>query len=171
MIEFICSINTGEAVRSPAIRLVTNKLFGHNDFLTSKIEEFACNLLATLSEIQEPAETEEQKNAQEEDVKNRLLLFFALCTKKPALLFKYLCLLFFQPKNYCARLTEVYVSCNAEVKKIIHNQSAGLIRAIGMNSPDFIQLINSFQKGAESLILYFLQVLTEKGKNVFQTLF
>lgn len=69
-----------EAIRSPAIRLVTNKLFGNKEELTQKIETFGISSLHSLPVNEEISEK------LEEDIKRKLLLFFALCTKKPSIL-------------------------------------------------------------------------------------
>lgn len=103
-----------EEIRSPAIRLVTNKLFCLNiPLITNIIEDFARNLMFSVvsfqvkefekkesSESSESSESKENKDTMDEiknelengkflsedEIKRYLFLYFALCTKKHELL-------------------------------------------------------------------------------------
>lgn len=88
-----------------------------------------------------------QQQLSEDEVRRRLLLFFALCAKKHELLHD---------------IVDVYVRCNsANVRKVIHREAPPLIRAIGQSSPAITAVVQGFPRGGETLILQILHVLTE----------
>jgi symplekin len=61
------------------------------------------------------------------------------------------------------RLVEVYVKATSVAQSVIIQQSTGLVKAIGLGSPVLMQIITTLPKGSDSLILHFLNTLTEGG--------
>jgi len=165
--------HANENLRSPAIRLVTNKLFDMQILpISQHIEQFASHSLMELVDKSEaPVEDDHlmeedfdsktqqkgSKSESEEEVKRHLLLYFALCTKKFELL---------------ERIFELYIQTTQFVKRVIHQQSIGLVRTISISiashnlpiAQPIVQLLASFPKGSEPLVLHFLNILTESGK-------
>jgi hypothetical protein len=135
-----------ESLRSPAIRLITNKLF-HLESLAGTIEMFATDLLNSMSEIQDEVEKEKETEL-DEDLQSKMLLYFALCTRKPELL---------------ERLISVYAETGPAVRRSIHRHAPGLIRTIGMQNPQLLRLISNATVASGQFILQILYVLSEKG--------
>eukprot|EP01125_Pyxidicula_operculata_P011983 TRINITY_DN3929_c0_g1_i1.p1 TRINITY_DN3929_c0_g1~~TRINITY_DN3929_c0_g1_i1.p1 ORF type:complete len:1254 (-),score=349.48 TRINITY_DN3929_c0_g1_i1:96-3857(-) len=81
-----------------------------------------------------------------EDIKRRLLLYFALCAKKPELI---------------SGLMNVYTKVNYQVKGGIHKQLGGLIKNIGMTNNTLLGIIKNFPTDCKHFILHVLQILTE----------
>jgi len=59
---------------------------------------------------------------------------------------------------------DVYVRSSPFLKRVFHSQLVPIIRAIGPSAPHLLHLLNSFPPKGESLILHFLNVLTESAK-------
>eukprot|EP01098_Paradermamoeba_levis_P014727 TRINITY_DN7166_c0_g1_i1.p1 TRINITY_DN7166_c0_g1~~TRINITY_DN7166_c0_g1_i1.p1 ORF type:complete len:945 (+),score=251.73 TRINITY_DN7166_c0_g1_i1:368-3202(+) len=123
-------------LRNASTALTTNILFAESR-LAPRIEAFA------HSSVQKASGKET-----EEDIKRNLFLFFALCTKKHDLLFG---------------LAEAYVNSVPAVQKVILKQIVQCIKKIGPSSPQLLNLIGSFPRGAETLILQIIHILTEGG--------
>jgi hypothetical protein len=66
----------------------------------------------------------------------------------------------------CCRLIQVYARSPETVQKVIRLHSYGLIKLFGPNSPPLLSLMRDPPKGAETLMLRVLLVLTDKGKKV-----
>jgi hypothetical protein len=107
--------------------------------------------IVTVKE-EEPAAPEGERSQQqlsEDEIRRRVLLFFALCAKKHEMLHD---------------IVDVYVRCNsANVRKVIHREAPPLIRAIGQGSPAITAVVQGFPRGAETFILQILHVLTESA--------
>ncbi|KAH8955470.1 hypothetical protein BDL97_08G140600 [Sphagnum fallax] len=80
------------------------------------------------------------------DAQRCMSLFFALCTKKHALL---------------QQLFEVYGRASKAVKQAVHRHIPILFRTIGSSSPELLQLIADPPVGSENLLLLVLHSLTE----------
>lgn len=81
-----------------------------------------------------------------EEINRYLALYFALCTKKHALL---------------AVLLETYSKASMFVKMRIHKQAPDMILTVGMGAPDLLKLIRSPPSGSEMFVYHILQILTE----------
>lgn len=57
---------------------------------------------------------------------------------------------------------QVYVDTNADIKRIILRLVENPIRNMGMESPDFLKLVEECPKGAETLVTRVIHVLTDK---------
>lgn len=95
-----------ESIRSPAIRLVTNKLYNPitQDAISLTIENFATSMLLSLKTEGKPDDDDDKESSTldfdifekeyvakesdipEEEAKRRIFLYFSLCTKKHELL-------------------------------------------------------------------------------------
>jgi symplekin len=84
----------------------------------------------------------------EDDIKRRLVLYYALCAKKHELL---------------DGLIEVYVQVKKPVKKTMLRLSGGLMRSIGISSPHFLSLLSNFPVEAKAFIIHILHTVTESG--------
>ena len=60
-------------------------------------------------------------------------------------------------------LARVYTSMNSEVKRIVLRLVEAPVRALGMASPQLLDLVETCPKGAETLITRIIHILTEKG--------
>jgi hypothetical protein len=150
-----------DTVRTLAIRLVSSKLFAVKD-LAPVIEKYASDQLQALVEkypaSQQPQEavlTEIEDTAaststsvNESEIKAHLLLYFALCSKRHELL---------------APLMHYYTQLSTPVQRIIHAQSQGLVKSIGMHSLHLLALITKPESGSELFVLYILNILTDNG--------
>jgi len=150
-----------DTVRTLAIRLVSSKLFGVKE-LAPVIEKYASEQLHALvekypaSQHQEAmTEIEDSSNAgtsvNESEIKSHLLLYFALCSKRHELL---------------APLLQNYSQLSAAVQRIIHTQSQGLVKSIGMHSLHLLALITKPPPGSELFLLYMLNILTDTGTDL-----
>eukprot|EP01114_Cavostelium_apophysatum_P016347 TRINITY_DN4626_c0_g1_i1.p1 TRINITY_DN4626_c0_g1~~TRINITY_DN4626_c0_g1_i1.p1 ORF type:complete len:1070 (+),score=251.71 TRINITY_DN4626_c0_g1_i1:69-3278(+) len=161
-----------EIVRSAAIRLVANRLYtGQEDQISVTIERHARILLESLVHVVQIDETpmvtderleqlpddsqlaktdvkSEQEKFSEEEAKCRVLLYFALCTRKEELV---------------QGIADIYSRANSAVaRKVIHQQSVGLIKALSLNSPALINLMNYAPRNSESLVLHILHIITDE---------
>jgi len=82
----------------------------------------------------------------DENIKRRLHLYFALCTKRHELI---------------NGLVDIYCKVDANVKSLILRQAGPLIRNIGMASPAVLNLLKTFPPESETFILGLLHALTE----------
>ena len=62
------------------------------------------------------------------------------------------------------RLAKVYVDATGDVKRVILRIVDNPIRKIGIESPELTKLIETFPKGAETLMTRILHILTDKSK-------
>jgi hypothetical protein len=144
-----------KTLRTQAIRLVSNKLFPLKLF-ASYIEQVATARLESLaSDTRQNSEsaTEKAEEAEEEQIKRQILLYLALCAKKPSLLHG---------------IVKVYVACGTRlsVRKVIHSQIVDLVRVIGVQSPHLLQLFAECPRGAESLLLVILHAFTDTSQSL-----
>lgn len=56
----------------------------------------------------------------------------------------------------------MYVETNADIKRIILRLIENPIRNMGMDSPDFLKLVEECPKGAETLVTRVIHILTDK---------
>lgn len=66
--------------------------------------------------------------------------------------------------NSIFRLTRVYTSMTAEVKRMVLRMVEVPVRKMGMASPQLLTLVESCPKGAETLVTRIIHILTEKSK-------
>ncbi len=150
-----------DTVRTLAIRLVSSKLFTVKD-LAPVIEKYASDQMQALvekypasqqqevmTEIDEQS-THPSASVQESEIKAQLLLYFALCSKRHELL---------------QSLMQYYTQLSTPVRRIIHTQSQGLIKSIGMHSLHLLALITKPVPGSELFLLYILNILTDTGND------
>ena len=162
-----CTVAKDEAIRSPAIRLVANKLFGLK-YLTNQIRQFAINNLRKACQLSHDnddgdnikSEAQEAVNGREagaegevkrgdgEVVRHYMHLFMALCAQKHELLHA---------------LIETYVQATPGVRSAVQASITDMIKAIGAESPVLLSIIGDLPKGAELLLLAFVRTLTEHG--------
>jgi symplekin len=137
-----------EAVRIQAIHVC--KRLHSKDLLSHEIEKYAYNQLDNLA-MKFPAGEEEREDMEvgetEEDIRVCLQHFIGLLPLNHALLHK---------------LSDVYVSVSAGVKKVILRMLDHAVRAIGMHSPDIQLFIEMCPPGAETLLIRILHILTER---------
>jgi hypothetical protein len=97
---------------------------------------------------QQSPEVTTEEEEETEQIKRMMLLYLALCAKKPSLL---------------RGLVEIYAATGnrPNVRKVMHTQIVELVRVIGMHSPHLLQLFADCPRGAESLLLVILHALTE----------
>lgn len=149
-----------DAVRTLAIRLVSSKLLSVKE-LAPVIEKYASDQLHALAEkypasqqgdvmteIEDTTAPQSASNVNENEIKAHLLLYFALCSKRHELL---------------APLMQLYTQVNTTVQRIIHAQSQGLVKSIGMHSLHLLALITKPVPHAELFLLYILNILTDSG--------
>lgn len=60
-------------------------------------------------------------------------------------------------------LAKVYIQTGANIKRIILRLLENPIRAMGMDSPDLLKLVEECPKGSETLVTRVIHVLTDKG--------
>ncbi|XP_024535629.1 symplekin isoform X2 [Selaginella moellendorffii] len=160
-----CAVHEVDDARTKAIRLVANKLYPVT-FISQKIEEFATKMLLSVvnvgghnvdseaqerSTLQEVAPGDQEANAADgggtkAEAQRCMSLYFALCTKKHALL---------------GELFNVYDRAPKPVKQAIHRQIPVLVRTVGQSSPELLSIISAPPQGCENLLLQVLHVLTE----------
>jgi len=100
----------------------------------------------TTVETNKPARIVPEKS--EDDIKRRLILYFAVCAKKHEMI---------------QGLVEVYMQVPQNVKKLMLRLSPGLIRTMGMNSPYLLELLKNFPADAKTFIIHILHTITESG--------
>ncbi|TVU37100.1 hypothetical protein EJB05_10391 [Eragrostis curvula] len=148
-----------EEVRMKAIRLVANKLFPMAS-ISKKIEDFANEKLNSVLEVTpstDSATTEgataevhkddglENMSASVADAQTLMSLYFALCTKKHALL---------------RHVFAIYGGLPQAGKQAVHRQVPILIRTIG-SSPDLLGIISDPPADSRDLLMQVLQTLTD----------
>ncbi|KAK3128120.1 hypothetical protein QOZ80_7AG0582840 [Eleusine coracana subsp. coracana] len=153
------STNHIEEIRMKAIRLVANKLFPMAS-ISKKIEDFANEKLNSVLEVTPPAESASTERASPEahkddgldnlsasvaDAQTLMSLYFALCTKKHALL---------------RHVFAIYGSLPQAGKQAVHRQVPILIRTIG-SSPDLLGIISDPPAKSRDLLMLVLQTLTD----------
>lgn len=147
LIESVCIVNPDEETKAAneaaaAAASKAEDVEGMTGLVSVKQEEIP-------AAVEAPAVLTSSGHQQlsEDEVRRRLLLFFALCAKKHDLLHD---------------IVDLYVRCNsANARKVIHREAPPLIRAIGQNSPAISDVVRGFPRGAETFILQILHVLTE----------
>ena len=150
-----------EGIRSPAIRLVANKLFGLS-YLTQHIRDFAIANLRKACQLPhdealDPSRKEvsmrdpgsvKQEGGEGEVVRHYMHLFMALCAQKHEMLHA---------------LIETYVQATSGVRSAVQASITDMIKAIGAESSVLLSIMADVPKGAELLLLAFVRTLTEQG--------
>jgi len=74
--------------------------------------------------------------------------------------------IFFTPSfiEFNFRLAKIYVDTSADVKRTILRQVEPPVRKMGMDSPELMKLLDTFPKGAETLVTRVIHILTDKSK-------
>lgn len=62
------------------------------------------------------------------------------------------------------RLAIVYVQANADIKRKILRLVETPIEGMGMDSPELLKLVETCPKGAETLLIRIIHILTDKCK-------
>jgi len=142
-----------EQVRVQAIHSA-KKLHSRPEF-SEMIEDFAQHSLQQLLLERPPprditlTETEDVANVwTEESIKAYLYLYLALLPINHALFLN---------------LAEVYVEASSVIKRNILRHLEHPVRAIGMNSPDLLLLVENCPTGAETLVTRVLHIVTDKS--------
>ena len=60
------------------------------------------------------------------------------------------------------RLAVVYVTANADIKRKILRMVEAPIEGMGMDSPELLKLVETCPKGAETLLIRVIHILTDK---------
>jgi len=60
------------------------------------------------------------------------------------------------------RLAVVYVTANADIKRKCLRMVEAPIEGMGMNSPELLKLVETCPKGAETLLIRVIHILTDK---------
>lgn len=66
--------------------------------------------------------------------------------------------------NYFLRLARVYIQTVADVKRTILRVVEHPVRAMGMDSPELLKLVEECPKGSETLVTRLIHILTDKCK-------
>ncbi|XP_062501066.1 symplekin-like isoform X2 [Corticium candelabrum] len=138
-----------ETVRIQAIHVA--KRLHSKDLLSHEIERFACEQVDTLVRNFPTGEDKsEDVEAEQLDERIRLCLqlFIGLLPLNHSLLHK---------------LSDVYVEVTANVKKVVLRMLDHAVRAMGMHSSDIHTFIELCPRGAETLLIRILHILTEKA--------
>ncbi|KAH7446302.1 hypothetical protein KP509_01G050700 [Ceratopteris richardii] len=185
-----CAVHEVDEVRTKAIRLVANKLYPL-PYNSQRIEDFAMSMLYDVvgrehneegvkslgceavpqrqptlqvvndgedslatadkqamhgNSVQQDRHQGGKVNLSIGEAQRCMSLYFALCTKKVSLL---------------RHLFEMYENAPKAVKQAAHRNMPVLIRTIGSNSSDLLQLLSDPPHGSKNLILLVLHLLTE----------
>ena len=65
---------------------------------------------------------------------------------------------------FLGRLAVVYVQANADIKRRILRMVEGPVEGMGMESPELLKLVETCPKGAETLLIRIIHILTDKCK-------
>ncbi len=65
---------------------------------------------------------------------------------------------------FWGRLALVYVQANADIKRRILRMVEGPVEGMGMESPELLKLVETCPKGAETLLIRIIHILTDKCK-------
>ncbi|KXJ19127.1 symplekin [Exaiptasia diaphana] len=139
--------NEKEQVRVQAIHSA-KKLHTRPD-LALDIETFALSSLELLIQEKQPSEPDEEpKEWTDESIKTCLYLYLALL-----------------PQNHKLfhQLAIIYTASSQMIKRIILRHLETPVRAIGMASPELLQLVESCPTGSETLIARILNIITDKA--------
>lgn len=146
VLELSVNMENAEA-RQQAVKTI-KLLHKSSPELRETIEEYAHSALRHLLEPTPPAPINNLAATWSEDA-------IKLC------LMPYLSLL---PNNHSLihNLAVVYVSTQAEIKRVILRALEAPVRAMGMNSPELLLLLENCPKGAETMVARMIHVLTDK---------
>ncbi|KAJ3682829.1 hypothetical protein LUZ60_013056 [Juncus effusus] len=134
-----------EDVRMKAIRLVANKLFPMAS-ISRNIEEFAREKLrSVINNIPTTESSEDAESKGIAEAQRCMSLYFALCTKKHALL---------------NEIFAIFGSIPEPAKQAVNRHIPILVRTIG-TSPDLLGIISDPPNCSNELIMKVLQILTE----------
>eukprot|EP01116_Phalansterium_solitarium_P021689 TRINITY_DN6842_c0_g1_i3.p1 TRINITY_DN6842_c0_g1~~TRINITY_DN6842_c0_g1_i3.p1 ORF type:complete len:1229 (+),score=200.88 TRINITY_DN6842_c0_g1_i3:252-3938(+) len=153
------AVHSDEWVRSLAIRLVSNKLYVGLDhlqpLLVPRIREFALGQLEELTTfgadvIKAATDTKAadgvEPNTETTEVTRRILLYLALTVRTPTLL---------------SGLFETYARFSPAVRRVVHANSAGLVKSLGPDCAELLEAIKEPPSRAEALVLHMLSQLLE----------
>ena len=143
-----------EQVRVQAIHSA-KKLHSRPEF-TEQVEDFA---LHSLRQLLQP--TPPMKDIDPNEIQNDDILEWTEESMK-AYLYLYLALL---PTNHTLflNLADVYVDSSPLIKRAILRHLEHPVRAIGMNSPELLRLVENCPGGAETLVTRVLHIVTDKN--------
>jgi len=143
-----------EQVRVQAIHSA-KKLHSRIEF-TEQVEDFA---LHSLRQLLQP--TPPMKDIDPNEIQNDDVLEWTEESIK-AYLYLYLALL---PTNHSLflNLADVYVDSSPLIKRAILRHLEHPVRAIGMNSPELLRLVENCPGGAETLVTRVLHIVTDKN--------
>ena len=141
-----------EQVRVQAIHSA-KKLHSRIEF-TEQVEDFALHSLRQLLQPTPPMKDIDTDQIQEvlewteESIKAYLYLYLALLPTNHSLFLN---------------LAEVYVDSSPLIKRAILRHLEHPVRAIGMNSPELLRLVENCPTGAETLVTRVLHIVTDKN--------
>jgi len=141
-----------EQVRVQAIHSA-KKLHSRIEF-TDQVEDFALHSLRQLLQSTPPMkdmdsdQVLEANEWTEESIKAYLYLYLALLPTNHSLFLN---------------LAEVYVDSSPLIKRAILRHLEHPVRAIGMNSPELLRLVENCPTGAETLVTRVLHIVTDKN--------
>ncbi|KAJ1471599.1 hypothetical protein T484DRAFT_1843480, partial [Baffinella frigidus] len=182
-----------EAMRSPAIRLVANKLFTV-PYVLESIQDFAVTNLRKACQAEhgegsemlggeeqgvehgegsevlggeeqgvEHGEGSEVVGGEEQGVVRHYMHLFLALCAQRHDLLHALLTVYVQRHDLLHALLTVYVQAAPKVRSAIQGSITDMIKAVGPESPTLLAIFADFPPGAEVLVLAFVRTLTEGG--------
>jgi symplekin len=134
-------------VRQRALSLVRDLYQSSTSEVKQQIHSFSLDLLSNLSKEKPPDFLRSGDVWTEEPAKICLIPYLQLLSLS---------------HNLIHGLATAYVSAPADVKRVILRSIETPVRAMGMNSPELLLLVENCPKGAETLVTRIIHVLTDK---------
>ena len=147
-------------VRTLATKVMKQLHAESDEKFKEQIEQISFQMLQDLLDRQQEKQQQDkqQKDKQqptqpaqiamdEESIKLRLLPYLNLLPSNHKLIHS---------------LATIYVSMNANIKRVILRSLESSIKGMGMNSPELLLLVENCPKGAETLVTRVIHVLTDK---------
>lgn len=149
LLEFImrlCVIEQPE-VKRHANQTIKTFYETSDEKLKQPIEQFVLELLRKVLDPTAPSELSTTGEWDEETIKHCLMPYLNLL-----------------PANHqmIHNLAAVYVSTNANVKRVILRSLEVPVKGMGMSSPQLLLLVENCPKGAETLVTRIIHILTDK---------
>lgn len=139
-------------VRALATKVMKQLHAESDEKFKEQIEQLSFQMLEDLldkqqMDKQQPPQQAAQNAMDEESIKLRLLPYLNLLPSNHKLIHS---------------LATIYVSMNANIKRVILRSLEASIKGMGMNSPELLLLVENCPKGAETLVTRIIHVLTDK---------
>ena len=135
-------------VRTLATKIMKQLHTESDEKFKEEIEKLSFQMLQDLLDKQ-PQQSQQpaQAGMDEESIKLSLLPYLSLLPSNHKLIHS---------------LATIYVSMNANIKRVILRSLEASIKGMGMNSPELLLLVENCPKGAETLVTRIIHVLTDK---------